>query len=166
MSKTRWAAALATAGWVSLAGAQSRGGGEGLTGGNPPPTKNAGPEAERASLLQQRDPRFERGLGLLGAAGAATDRRSAWRLEGLPRPYGTSVAPSYGEAAQQASGGGQSYEKWKSGDLVRSTSAADVRSARLQQAPDLEWTGAQASPDEGNETYGKKFQHEQEKPKR
>jgi hypothetical protein len=47
------------------------------------------------------------------------------------------------EADQTTSAGGQSYETWKSGDLVRSASSADVRAARRQQAPDMEWAGEQ-----------------------
>ena len=37
---------------------------------------------------------------------------------------------------------GESYGVWRSGDRVRSASSADVRAARQQQAPDLEWVKA------------------------
>jgi hypothetical protein len=166
MRKTRRVAAVFAVVWTTWAGAQARGGGVGWTGGEPPVTKSAGPEAERAANLQQQPPQFARALGLLGAAGAASDPQGPWRLGRYGRASWPSIAPSYGEAAQLGPGGGSSYEAWKSGDLVRSTSAADVRAARGQQAPDLEWTGAQASANEGNETYGKQYQHEQEKAKR
>jgi hypothetical protein len=162
MRKTRCVTAVFAAGWMSAASGQARGGGVGWTGGEPPPTKSTGPTAEQAASLQVQPPRFERGLGLLGAAGAASDYQGPWRLGGYGRSTFPPIAPSYGEAA----GGSSPFEAWRSGDVVRSTSAADVRAARMQQAPDLEWTGAQATANEGNETYGKKFQHEQEKTKR
>ena len=162
---TRGLAALTLAGWAASAGAQARGGGVGWTGGPPPVTKSTGPDAERAASPLQPPPQFERGLGMLGAAGAAPDHRGGLRLGGFGRSYAPSVAPSYGEAAQPSSSVA-SYEAWKSGDRVRSTSAADVRAARGQQAPDLEWAGAQAAASDATLPYGLKFQRAQEEPKR
>lgn len=164
MRTTRGVAAALLAAWAAAAGAQARGAGLGWTGGGPPATKSSGPSGERASSLQQRPPQFDRRHGMLGAAGAAPDQQGEQRLGGF---RGHASAPSYGEAARQASGGGEyAYDAWRSGDLVRSTSAADVRAARVQQAPDLEWAGAQATAATGNETYGKQFQHAQERPRR
>jgi hypothetical protein len=157
MKRSRWYVAVAAWAWASAAAA--RGSGSGEPAWTPPETKSAGPAAE-ASHSRSRGTDFERGLGLFGGYGAAKDSLGPWRLG---RYGGSSTSPSYGEAAQRGSGGGTTYEAWKSGDLVRSTSAGDVRAARMQQAPDLEWLGA---PNRGQETYGKQFQHAQEKPRR
>ncbi|GEJ55391.1 hypothetical protein [Anaeromyxobacter diazotrophicus] len=163
MTQARWWTALIVAGWAAAASGEARGAGAGWTGGQPPATKSAGPEAERAASAQQQPPRFERGLGMLGAAGAAPDRRGELRLGGFGRLRAPSAAASYGEAA--SAGGGASYQAWKSGDQVRSTSAADVRSARVQQAPELEWAGGQAGASRANLPYGLKVQQEQGRPR-
>jgi hypothetical protein len=44
------------------------------------------------------------------------------------------------KSAVTAPSGVEAHETWKSGDLVRSWTSADVRASRQQQAPDLEWT--------------------------
>lgn len=161
MAGTRWCAAAALAGWAAVAAGQPRGGGVGWTGGPPPATKSAGPDAERAASTQARPPDFSLGLGFLGARGAAQDVRGALRLEGYGRLRAPAVAPSYGEAAPGAAA--SPYASWSAGDRVRSTSAADVRAARGQQAPDLEWAGAQAAAGRASQPYGIQFQRAQER---
>ncbi len=144
--------------------AQRRGTGSGRAPGTAPPTKSAGPP-EEAAHRPSPDPVLLPPHGMMGAPGAALDSLGPSRLG----PHGeTSVAPSYGEAAQRGSGGGESYQAWKSGDRVRSTSSADVRSARQQQAPDLEWASANgpAAPQlEPQTPYGEKVQQPRQRKK-
>jgi hypothetical protein len=49
--------------------------------------------------------------------------------------------PARMREADQAPPGAQTHETWKSGDLIRADSSAEVRQARRQQAPDMEWAG-------------------------
>jgi hypothetical protein len=102
----------------------------------PPPTKSAGDErAVRPARDAPIDPRH----GLLGAPGAAPDPDPASRLGAAAPPSG-----SYGEAARAGRGSGAISSTWHSGDRVRSADSADVRLARQQEAPDLEFVdGAQ-----------------------
>lgn len=78
--------------------------------------------------------------GMMGAPGAGQDSLGPSRLgQHGERP----TLRSYGEAAP---GTGDSYAAWHSGDRVRSPTSADVRAARQQQAPDLEWADASRRP--------------------
>lgn len=136
--------------------AQRRGEGSGRAPGTAPPTKSAGPP-EEAAYRPSPDPVLLPPHGMMGAPGAALDSLGPSRLG--PRGE-TSVAPSYGEAAQRGAGA-EPYEAWQSGDRVRSTSSADVRAARQQQAPDLEWATASgpAAPQlEPRTPHGEKVQ--------
>jgi hypothetical protein len=102
-----------------------------------PETKSAGAASER-SAEPERDLPIEPRHGIFGAPGAANDAYGPSRLgAGSPR----TTLPSYGERAE---GEGRSYEAWQSGDRVRSPSSADVRLARRQDAPDLEFAEEQA----------------------
>ncbi len=98
--------------------------------------------------------------GLFGAPGAAQDALGPSRLG--PRAE-SPVRGSYGEAARST---GETYSAWKSGDRVRSASSADVRAARQQQAPDLEWASVGAGPPqlEPQTPYGVKAQERQQRP--
>ncbi len=155
----RWLAGVAALLVASAAAAQARGMGSDKSSVTPPVTKSGGPDAERAAM-PSRPPSFDPRPGYMGGLGAALER-------GGPLGPRSELAkkPSHREAAQPGSGGGESYQTWKSGDIIRSWSANDVRAARVQQAPDLEWAGA-AGPNQGAETYGKKFQQEQGRPRR
>ena len=151
---------------ANLAAAQARGSGSGGNASTPPATKDAGPAAESATL-PARDLPIEPRHGFFGAPGAASDALGPSRLGS----HGDrAVTPSYGEAAPQVSGGGEPYQTWRSGDLVRSRSSADVRAARQQQAPDLEWasTPAAAAGDtqRPNEPYGVDAQKQQLLPRK
>lgn len=133
-----WIAAVAVATAVAAepAGAQTRGAGSGWSAATPPVTKSDETPTE-ASRLPTRDLPIEPRHGVLGAPGAAFDSAGPSRLG----RHGTrSVRPYYGEEAQAS--GGEPYQAWVSGDRVRSWSSADVRAARQQQAPDLEWATA------------------------
>jgi hypothetical protein len=117
------AAALAAAG---AAADQRVGAGSGRSSVTPPVTKDSGVARERAERPDV-DPLIEPRHGLLGAPGAALDSAGPSRL-GAPRDRTGSAFEMPGA--------------WRSGDLVRSRSSADVRAARQQQAPDLEWASA------------------------
>lgn len=131
MSWRTWVAvgALAVAG---SADAQSRG-----SAGSPftsPVTKSAGGAAERANQGERELP-IEPRHGVLASPGSAPDAYGPTRLgPDAARPS----APMYGEAAKGDTGTVSST--WHSGDRIRSYTSADVRSARQQQAPDLEIT--------------------------
>jgi hypothetical protein len=118
---------------AAVPGAQVEARGSGGKASAAPPTKSAGPRSELAER-PPRDMPIEPRHGLLAAPGAAPDALGPSRLEpGAPR----AVAPSYGESAPRESRGGT----WQSGDRVRSPNSADVRLARQQEAPDLEFVG-------------------------
>jgi len=70
------------------------------------------------------------------AVTAPATKDSGTAAERADRP----ARPSYGESAEAGASGVEAHETWKSGDLVRSWTSADVRASRQQQAPDLEWT--------------------------
>jgi hypothetical protein len=70
----------------------------------------------------------ERSLWLLSQGGAPT---------ALPAGRG-GASPGYSVAPAP--------EAWRSGDRVRSWTSADVRAARQQQAPDLEWAAPRSEP--------------------
>ncbi len=150
--------------------AQVKGPGTGTYAWTSPVTKDAGPPEEKA-LVRARDEPYEPRHGLFGAPGAAPDAAGPSRLGPLSE---RAWSPSYGEN-EQGPAAGESYATWKSGARIRSWSSADVRSARQQQAPDLEWVAAGVSapaPDvppaasQPQEPYGKKFQKAQQKPRR
>ena len=161
---------LAAVATLMLAGgsalAQPRGSGSGRAASTEPVTKDAGPSAE-AAVLPARDLPLDPRHGMLGAPGSAQDQEGPSRLG---RRANREVGPSsYGESARQGAGGGEAYEPWRSGDQVRSPSSADVRAARQQQAPDLEWASsgtASGAPRRSQLPYGVTYQEAQEKPKR
>jgi hypothetical protein len=147
------------------AAAQSRGSGSGRLSSTAPVTKDAGPPAE-AAALPARDLPLEPRHGFFGAPGAAGDQDGPSRLG---RHGDRATAPSYGEAARQVAAGGEVSDAWRSGDRVRSLSSADVRAARQQQAPDLEWAsagGTSGAAQRSQLPYGMKYQEDQQKPKR
>ena len=150
----RWLAGAAALLVASAAAAQTRGMGSGKSSAMPSMTKGSSSSAERAAR-PSRPPDFDPRPGYMGGMGAAPEAGGP-----LGPRSDVSQRPSYGEGAQRGSSGGESYQTWKSGDVVRSWSANDVRAARVQQAPDLEWAGS-AGSDQGAQTYGKKFQEEQ-----
>jgi len=135
---------------LAASAAQARGTGSGKSSVTPPATKSSGPAAERAAM-PSRPPNFDPRPGYLGGMGAAHE---------LGGPLGprTDLAPkpSYGEAGQEASSGADSHPTWRSGDAVRSWSANDVRAARVQQAPDLEWASAAPATNHPQEQRGPK----------
>ncbi|HUK65562.1 MAG TPA: hypothetical protein VLV17_01955 [Anaeromyxobacteraceae bacterium] len=111
--------------------AESTGAGSGRNAATPPVTKSAGPPREEAHL-PARDLPLEPRHGMLGAPGSAVDGEGPSRLGSHSD---RSTAPSYGEGGPAGPGW------WRSGDRARSASSADVRAARREQAPDLEWAG-------------------------
>lgn len=94
------------------------------------PGRSAGGAAEQAQL-PLRDSEMVPRHGLLGAPGGAPDALGGSRLGRRDL-----------DPLQRAEGNAT----WTSGDRVRSLSSADVRSARVQQAPELEWVGGGAPP--------------------
>lgn len=130
MSTLRMAVALAVALAAAAAGAQRVGEGSGKSAVTPPPTKSYGVAAERPEMPTS-DPLLLPRHGLLGAPGAALDAAGPSRL-GAPSDRVATV--------------GEMPDAWRSGDRVRSASSADVRAARQQQAPDLEWAAPPRAP--------------------
>ena len=112
---------------ASRAAAQHMGSGSGKSAVTAPATKSSGTAAERAELPADKPP-IEPRHAILAAPG---------------------TAPSYGESAEAGASGEEAHETWRSGDLVRSWTSADVRASRRQQAPDLEWTTARAAAPKG-----------------
>ena len=131
---------MATALFVSLAAlvsaspaqAQRRGEGSGRSSTTLPATRNSSADEMPPATDMPVTPRH----GFMGGLGTAPDPLGASRL-GAHAEH--AVRASYGESAQPGAAGAESYQAWKSGDRVRSHSSADVRAARQQQAPDLEW---------------------------
>jgi hypothetical protein len=161
MRTTTGLAIVAT--WMLTSGtaaAQGRGAGSGRASSTPPTTKDLGPASESATR-PSRDLPLEPRHGFFGAPGAAGDQEGPSRLG---RHGASPVAPSYGEAARQGAGA-EPQEAWRAGDRVRSPSSADVRAARQQQAPDLEWASA-AGGSAPQQPYGVKFQEAQQKARR
>jgi hypothetical protein len=144
--RSRALAVLLTVVAVTRVEAQSRGsGGNSATAATAPATKSAGPAEERAQL-PGRDGPAEPRHGILGAPGAAPDANGPTRLgaSALTAPI----------SAGERSGGAST---WQSGDGVRSATSADVRQARQQQAPDLEYVGGNgAKPAEDQQGKGKR----------
>ncbi len=114
-------AAVLTVALPGRALAQVRGSGSGALSDTPPVTRGSGTAPERAQL-PIRDSQIVPRHGVLGAPG------------GAPDAYGGSGP---GRAALRA--GAEPGPEWTAGDRVRSNSSAEVRAARVQQAPDLEW---------------------------
>ncbi len=134
------AALLAGALAASRADAQHMGAGSGKSAVTAPATKDSGAD-ERPELPADRPP-IEPRHGILGVPGAAQDSAGPSRLGA---PADRSARPSYGESAEAGAGSDEAHETWRSGDLVRSWTSADVRASRQQQAPDLEWTTARGA---------------------
>lgn len=133
------AALLASLLAATAAAAQQVGEGSGKSSVTPPPTKDSGSRGEGAEMPIST-PAIEPRHGLLGAPGAALDSAGPSRLG--PPPDRISIVA-------------EMPDSWRSGDRVRSLSSSDVRAARRQQAPDLEWAPAQrASPAHGGPTAG------------
>ncbi len=138
---TLWKAlALAASLGADAPDAQRIGTGSGKSSVTAPATKSAGAAAERAEMPAS-DPLILPRHGLLGAPGAALDASGPSRL-GAPSDRIAIV--------------GEMPHSWRSGDRVRSTSSADVRAARQQQAPDLEWASRQGAPAPGGKAPPKK----------
>src|SRR5690242_6183293 len=112
------------AGLLAASLAEARGTGSGKSSATPPATKGSGSGTERA-LLPPRPPSFEPRPGYLGGMGAAQEPG------GPLGPSGDLARPAVVDVTQRPAG-----------DAIRSWSASDVRAARVQQAPDLEWAGA------------------------
>ena len=111
--------------------AAARGTGSGKSSTTPPVTKSSGVAMERAAT-PPRPPNFEARPGYLGGLGAAQE------IGGPLGPRGDLARKAYqSEATVQPAG-----------DVIRSWSSSDVRAARVQQAPDLEWASAAATPDQ------------------
>lgn len=128
---TLWKAlALAASLGADAPDAQRIGTGSGRSSVTAPATKSAGVAAERAEM-PATDPLILPRHGLLGAPGAALDAAGPSRL-GAPSDRIAIV--------------GEMPDSWRSGDRVRSASSADVRAARQQQAPDLEWASRHGTP--------------------
>ena len=133
---------------LPAAAARTKGTGSGRSSATPPPTKDTGHAYERA-LRPERPPVFDPALGMFGALGAARDALGPSRLGGR------------GEFSGAPADNAESYAGWKSGDRVRSVSANDVRAARVQQAPDLEWAGQK--PQDADLPYGIRFSRDQQR---
>ena len=138
MTMAAWLAGILAA---SQADAQHLGSGSGKSSVTPPVTKSRGTASERAELPSGDLP-IEPRHGMLGAPGAAQDPAGPSRLGGHAE---RAARPFYGESAEAGASGGETHEAWKSGDLVRSWTSADVRASRQQQAPDLEWASARGT---------------------
>ena len=130
-----------------------RGAGTGRSASTAPVTRSDETTSD-AARLPARDLPIDPRHGLLGAPGAALDSDGPSRLGGHAERAQRS---SYGEAAQ----GADIPDSWRSGDLARSKSSADVRAARQQQAPDLEWAGQGSGPPQKQpqEPYGVQYQN-------
>ncbi|HET9598630.1 MAG TPA: hypothetical protein VFP65_23840 [Anaeromyxobacteraceae bacterium] len=112
---------------AALAGtAAARGTGTGASSATYGPSRGAGGTAEQAQL-PLRDSEMVPRHGVLGAPGAAPDALGGSRLGRRDL-----------DPLQNA---GEGNATWTAGDRVRSVSSADVRAARVQQAPELEWAG-------------------------
>jgi hypothetical protein len=117
---------------AALAGmAAARGTGTGAPSVTYSPTRSSGGAAERAQL-PLRDSEMLPRHGVLGAPGAAPDALGGSRLGRRD--------------LDPLQGGGEASPTWTAGDRVRSLSSADVRAARVQQAPELEWAGGGGAP--------------------
>ena len=125
----RWL--VGVAGVFLASAAAARGVGSGKSSTTPPATKNGGAAMER-DAKPPRPPDFDPRPGYLGGMGAAQERG------GPLGPRGDlAQKPSQAQAAVQPAG-----------DVIRSWSSSDVRAARVQQAPDLNWAGAAAAPEQ------------------
>ena len=142
----RWLAGVAGVLLAGAAAAQARGMGSGRSSVTQPATKGEGPAAERASM-RPLPPSFDPRPGYLGGMGAA-------RESGGPLGPRADLAPPHLEAAQA-----------RPGDALRSWSSNDVRAARGQQAPDLEWA-VEAAPGQVQEPSRKQLQQERRRSKR
>ena len=142
----RWLAGVAGLLLAGGAAAQARGVGSGRSSVTQPATKGEGPAAERASM-RPLPPTFDPRPGYLGGMGAAQER-------GGPLGPRADLALPHREAAQA-----------RPGDALRSWSSNDVRAARVQQAPDLEWA-VEAAPGQGQDTLRKQLQQERRRSKR
>ena len=142
----RWLAGVAGVLLAGAAAAQARGMGSGRSSVTQPATKGEGPAAERASM-RPLPPSFDPRPGYLGGMGAA-------RESGGPLGPRADLAPPHLEAAQA-----------RPGDALRSWSSNDVRAARGQQAPDLEWA-VEAGPAQVQEPSRKQLQQERRRSKR
>jgi hypothetical protein len=148
------AAAMAFAAGASAQGSGGRG-----QATKAAPTKDSGKAPDRSAPSHELPAQTQRGL--LGAPEAAPDAAGALRL-GVTTPL----------PVKPGGGAGESYQTWQSGDRVRSLSSADVRAARVQQAPDLEWSqaaGQRVAPSQAGtqpqEAFGKRAQKQIEQPK-
>jgi hypothetical protein len=142
----RWLAGVAGVLLASAASAQARGMGSGRSSATQPATKGEGAAAERASM-RPLPPSFDPRPGYLGGMGAAHER-------GGPLGPRADLTPPPLEAAQA-----------RPGEALRSWSSSDVRAARVQQAPDLEWA-VEAASGQGQETPRKQLQQERGRSKR
>ena len=120
MTFTAVLAAVLTVALPGTALAQVRGSGSGALSDTLPVTRGSGTAPEQAQL-PIRDSQIVPRHGVLGAPG------------GAPDAHGGSGA------ALRAGAGAEPGPEWTAGDRVRSISSAEVRAARVQQAPDLEW---------------------------
>ncbi len=129
----RIAVALLTAAALTPARglAQTRGSGTTWDSAAPSPTRNE-PPATKASRPPSEGKSFDDRRGLLGAPGAGQDKLGGSRLG-----VRAEVQPIPPEGS------------WVAGDRTRSLSSADVRAARAEQAPDLEWVTAQGTEGQG-----------------
>ncbi|HEX7488301.1 MAG TPA: hypothetical protein VF341_05305 [Anaeromyxobacteraceae bacterium] len=140
-----WLAGVAGLLLAGAAAAQARGTGSGRSSVTQPATKGAGPAAERASM-RPLPPSFDPRPGYMGGMGAAQER-------GGPLGPRADLAPPL-EAARA-----------RQGEALRSWSSNDVRAARVQQAPDLNWV-VEAAPGQGQEPQRKQLQRELGRSKR
>ena len=115
---------------ASPAIAQRVGAGSGKSSAAPPPTKSRGIAPERAGM-PGTDPLIEPRHGLPGAPGAALDSAGSSRL---------------GAPSDRIAGATEMPSSWNSGDRIRSWTSDDVRAARQQEAPDLEWAASRSAP--------------------
>jgi hypothetical protein len=115
----------------ALAGAalaQGRGSGSGGPSDALPVTRGSGAAPEQAQL-PMRESAMSPPHGVLGAPGSAPDAYGGSRLGRRDPELQIDQGP-----------------RWTAGDRVRSLSSADVRAARAQAAPDLEWGPSSAPP--------------------
>lgn len=155
--KTMAVVGLAAALAFGRAAADERGrGSSGWTADAAPVTKDT--RALGRANVPIPTPSVDLRRGFFGGTGAAQDANGPSRLGPVTERH---AGRSYGEATPPS---GYMEQGWRSGDRVRSASSADVRAARGQQAPDLEWArseGGQAPP-AAERPYGYQFQREQE----
>jgi hypothetical protein len=144
------------------AAAQRRGTGSAHVSSSKPPVTKGGGSTVPSELGGVDQGQILPRHGMFGAPGAAPDALGPSRL-GPP-----AVSPGRGSYGELATSSEEPSSSWRSGDRVRSLSSADVRAARQQQAPDLEWASGASGParPQPQKPHGTNEQQRQHRPAR